>query len=96
MSRNIPKALRQQVWMAKMGENYKGKCTIHWCKNMIDVFNFHCGHDEPHSKGGAMNIDNLHPICVSCNLGMGNKHTIQEWNDKYTRQSGCLCGIFTK
>jgi len=94
MSRNIPKALRQQVWIDKMGENYRGNCTIVWCNNVIDVFNFHCGHDTPHSKGGPQDINNLHPICVQCNLGMGNKFTIKEWNDKYTRKSKWLCCCF--
>lgn len=83
MSRNIPKAVRNQVWITKMGEVYKGKCNITWCHNVISVFEFHCGHNIPHSKGGTVDIANLYPICASCNLGMGDKYTISEWNEKY-------------
>lgn len=85
MSRNIPKAIRQQAWLDKMGEKYKGKCNISWCENVISVFDFHCGHDIPHSKGGTLDISNLHPICSSCNLGMGDKYTIKQWNAMYKK-----------
>lgn len=88
---NIPKAVRQQVWIHYMGEHYKGKCKIKWCQNNITVFDFHCGHDVPHSKGGTVDIANLYPICSNCNLGMGDKYTIKEWNDKYTFSQSCLC-----
>ena len=66
MSPSIPKAIRQQAWLDKIGECYKSKCTISWCKNIISVFDFHCGHDIPHSKGGTLDIANLHPICSTC------------------------------
>lgn len=91
MSRNIPKAVRQQAWLQKMGEAYKGKCCVAWCENIISVFDFHCGHNIPHSKGGTIDISNLYPICVSCNLGMGDKHTIDEWNKLYTKNKPQCC-----
>lgn len=79
--RNIPKALRQQVWINHFGETFKGKCFIKWCKNTITVFNYECGHNIPESKGGLTTIDNLYPICSSCNKSMSNKYTITEWQD---------------
>lgn len=85
MSRNIPKAIRQQAWLDKMGEKYKGKCNISWCENTISAFDFHCGHNIPHSKGGTLDISNLYPICSSCNLGMGDKFTIKEWNVNFKK-----------
>mgnify|MGYP006138412349 CR=1 FL=1 len=94
MSRSIPKAIRQQAWLVdKLGECYKSKCTISWCENTISVFDFHCGHDIPHSKGGTLDIGNLHPICSRCNLGMSDKFTIKEWNCQFklTKQHGFLC-----
>ena len=29
---NIPKAVREQCWIATMGEKYKAKCYVSWCK----------------------------------------------------------------
>jgi len=81
--KNIPKALREQVWLNKIGPYFNGSCYISWCQNQMTCFNFDCGHNIPESKGGAMNIDNLIPICRNCNLGMSNRYTIQEWIDKY-------------
>ena len=76
----IPKAVREQVWLQYMGKVYEGKCFIRWCENVINVYDFHCGHNVPESKKGKTNLANLRPICSRCNLSMGNKHTIDEWN----------------
>ncbi len=76
----ISKALREQVWLRYMGKVYEGKCMTRWCKNTINVTNFQCGHNVPESKGGATSLDNLVPICNSCNLSMSNKYTFDEWN----------------
>ena len=54
--KSIPKAIREQVWLTYNGKKYERKCYIYWCKNIIDVFNFHVGHDKPESKGGKMSI----------------------------------------
>ena len=95
MSRSIPKAIREQTWLTKIGEKYKAKCTIDWCKNEITVFDFHCGHDIPHSKGGTLDIKNLHPICKNCNLGMNDNYTIAEWKQSYknthAKNHHCCC-----
>jgi len=76
----IPKALREQVWIHFNGKIYEHKCYVYWCKNVIDVFNFQVGHNIPESKGGPTVLENLRPICSSCNLSMGNRYTIDEWN----------------
>lgn len=78
----IPKAIREQVWINSFGKVFKHKCYVKWCGNVIDVFNYHCGHNIPESKGGELSFDNLYPICVNCNLGMSNNHTIDEWSNK--------------
>jgi hypothetical protein len=77
---NIPKALREQVWIKYMNNNLSGKCTIKWCKNKMSAFDFHVGHDIPESKGGTLELSNLRPICPRCNLSMGANYTIGEWN----------------
>jgi len=79
--KNIPKAIREQVWLKCMGKKYENKCYINWCQNIISVFDFHVGHDIPESKGGSLNLNNLKPICSRCNQSMGNKFTIKEWNN---------------
>ena len=82
----IPKALREQVWLNKNGEYFNSTCSIHWCNNNINCFNFDCGHNIPESKGGETNIENLIPICRNCNTGMGNRFTIDEWSNKYKKK----------
>lgn len=82
----IPKALAEQVWIRYMGRSFEGKCRVHWCQNTITVFEFQCGHNIPESRGGATTLENLIPICSRCNLGMGNKKTIDEWSAEYTQQ----------
>ena len=56
---NIPKAIREQVWLKSFGEIFKQKCHVHWCINIINVWDFHVGHDLPESKGGSLDINNL-------------------------------------
>ena len=80
----IPRALREQVWLKTIGKRYESKCYIPWCNNIITVFDFHVGHNIPESKGGSLTIDNLEAICSRCNLSMGNRFTIKEW-DKFYR-----------
>jgi hypothetical protein len=76
----IPKRIRELVWTTNNGETFTHKCYVSWCDNNINVFNFQVGHDIPESKGGTLDIDNLKPICASCNLSMSNKYTICEWS----------------
>jgi len=76
----IPKRIRELVWTTNNGETFSHKCYVTWCDNTINVFNFQVGHDIPESKGGTIDIDNLKPICTSCNLSMSNKFTITEWS----------------
>jgi len=77
---NIPKALREQVWITNVGNKFETKCLVVWCQNKINVFDYHVGHNIPESHGGATNINNLKPICARCNLSMGNYYSIEEWS----------------
>lgn len=79
----IPKALREQVWLERIGQRFNGKCKVTWCKNKINAFDFQCGHNIPESKGGQTTLDNLIPICGRCNISMGSRYTIDEWNAKF-------------
>ena len=78
---NIPKAIREQVWLATFDKVYEHKCYVGWCENMINVFDFHVGHDQPESKGGTLDVNNLKPICARCNLSMSDNYTIKQWDE---------------
>ncbi len=89
----IPSAIRQQVWLEYIGPQFNAKCTINWCSNKITPFSFHLAHNLPKKYGGKINIDNLRPICANCNLSMGHRYTINEWNKLSDNPSccGCIC-----
>jgi 5-methylcytosine-specific restriction endonuclease McrA len=72
--------IRQEVWTEHNGSAFESVCYIDWCTNIVNVFNYQVGHDIPKSKGGPNTLENLKPICESCNQSMGNKYTIKEWN----------------
>ena len=78
--KTIPKAIREQTWLNQFGKKYEHKCYINWCENIINVFDFHVGHDKPESKGGTLDIENLKPICSRCNHSMSDNYTINQWN----------------
>jgi hypothetical protein len=67
----IPKKIRQLVWNTHIGESIgMAKCL---CCNEKDIsqMEFHCGHIISYHNGGADSVDNMRPICASCNLSMG-------------------------
>ena len=77
--KNIPKAVREQVWLNTFGKKFNHVCFVKWCSNIVTVFDFHVGHDKPESKGGTLDLNNLKAICSRCNLSMSNNYTISEW-----------------
>lgn len=79
----IPRALREQVWLVRVGPVFQSKCKVSWCTNTMNVFDFQSGHNIPESKGGKTDVSNLIPICSRCNLSMGNQYTISEWTKKF-------------
>ena len=72
--RAIPPKLRKQVWETHMKEprSAYGPCVV--CKEEIHILNFECGHVISHVNGGNLLVDNLRPICGSCNKSMGKKN----------------------
>ena len=57
-----------------------GKCYA--CERPITYDNFHVGHNKAKAKGGSDNVENLRPICSSCNNGMGTM-SIENYKAKY-------------
>jgi hypothetical protein len=78
----IPVALKRKVWAKWMSEDTgKAKCM---CCKLTDVtqLNFHCGHIISEAEGGELKVDNLKPICQSCNSSMGTTN-MDEFMKKY-------------
>ena len=75
------------VWMRYNRERFRAKCQVSWCKNTITPFAFEVGHNIPESKGGSTTLDNLMPICSSCNRSMGNNYSITEYSEKFADAS---------
>lgn len=71
--KNIPKYIKTLVWNKYIGDNIaKAKCVS--CRETeIRNVSFHCGHVRSEANSGDLNINNLRPICASCNLGMGTR-----------------------
>ena len=68
--KTIPKVVKDLTWNTWVGENIaKTKCLC--CGvNEIRMNSFHCGHVVAEANGGATTVDNLRPICATCNLSM--------------------------
>tara|TARA_Y100000389_G_scaffold140942_1_gene138808 strand:+ start:1073 stop:2215 length:1143 start_codon:yes stop_codon:yes gene_type:complete len=72
--KKIPKSLKDLVWHKHIGKD-KGSVKCICCNNYeITMSNFHAGHIIAESVGGLINIDNILPICSTCNLSMGSQN----------------------
>jgi 5-methylcytosine-specific restriction endonuclease McrA len=76
----IPSAMKEQIWLRSCGKVFESKCCVTWCQNRMNVWDFQAGHNIPESRGGPTSPENLIPICSRCNLSMGNRYSITEWN----------------
>jgi len=70
--KNIPQKIRQMTWRQYIGSSMDGKCWS--CGNPITFENWHAGHVKPHCEGGPDTVENLRPLCPTCNFSMGRKH----------------------
>jgi len=76
--KKISQLMKRRVWAKHIGEEIgKHKCL---CCNMTDItqLTFNCGHIVAEAKGGELTIENLIPICQSCNSSMGT-HNLNEY-----------------
>jgi hypothetical protein len=73
---SIPKNVRVIVWNHYIGEDIiKHKCLC--CKKVtISNTNFEVGHVLSEKFGGTHEINNLRPICFSCNHSMGSENMV--------------------
>lgn len=80
--KSIPIALKRKIWAKWIGEDVgKTKCI---CCKLTDItqLNFSCGHVISEFNGGELKVDNLKPICSSCNSSMGTTN-MDEYMNKY-------------
>jgi hypothetical protein len=81
----IPKAVRKAVWCKYIKtedpKKLYGNCYIE-CGKTINIDEFDLAHVIPFSKGGMEIIDNLRPVCRTCNLSMGTTN-LYEFKNKY-------------
>jgi 5-methylcytosine-specific restriction protein A len=67
---SIPKSVKDKIWDQRFGKDAGlGKCFC--CEEEINSKKFDCGHIVSVAEGGSNNIDNLNPICSTCNRSMG-------------------------
>lgn len=92
----IPHTLRTLVWKTYASNIYlSSKCYC--CRNnVISIDNFMCGHIESRLDGGSLDLDNLRPICNSCNTSMGSMNMnifikkYKLWQDDINQSNKCL------
>lgn len=66
----IPKSLKSKLWKQYFGNNMVGNCFC--CKAEIEgLGGWEAGHILASALGGPDTIDNLRPICSTCNKSMG-------------------------
>lgn len=67
---HIPFVVREQVWKKNnLNISDSGLCFV--CNSDLRFPDMECGHILAHCLGGNTNLDNLMPICKSCNRDMG-------------------------
>lgn len=72
----IPAALREQVWKRHTTNVCDtGSCFV--CERALLFADMECGHIVAHALGGTSTLDNLMPICKTCNRDMGIMNLMQ-------------------
>lgn len=69
----IPKILKAEIWKKYIGNTVESVC---YCCNIQTISNtsFHAGHIISEVMGGDISLQNLRPICQSCNSSMGTQN----------------------
>lgn len=88
MSRAIPPQLRRKVWETYMKNPKGSEGPCFCCKTNIHILQFECGHKVSYAKGGPTTLENLRPVCGSCNKSMGTKDMYDYMNKFFPPSSG--------
>lgn len=73
--KTIPKTIRNQVWRKYCGNKLDSKCFC--CDRELAYECWEAGHVIAESNGGNTDIENLRPVCMSCNRSMGKTNMIE-------------------
>lgn len=91
--KSIPKAVKDKVWDTYVGIK-RGVGPCYCCSGVIDSKNFDCGHIVAAANGGENIVENLRPLCSTCNKSMG-KQNMEEFKSIYFRRKPkkwwCFC-----
>ena len=66
---NIPHGIKKEVWRRYQGNKLEGECYV--CEGTICAMSFHAGHLKSEYNGGQVSVDNMRPVCRSCNSKVG-------------------------
>ena len=76
----LKKMVRIKVWNSWIGTDKRyGVCQI-CLDEPISITCFHVGHIQSWNRGGLSRLDNLLPVCQSCNDSMGTANVIDSMN----------------
>ena len=67
--KNIPDILRVEVWKKYIGDTISGSCYV--CRKEISFAKFQAGHIKSEYDNGKITVNNLRPVCKSCNVKTG-------------------------
>lgn len=67
--KHISQKLRLNVWSKINGSDKIGHCYC--CNDTLHIKNMHVAHAIPHAHGGTIELSNLYPTCMHCNLACG-------------------------
>lgn len=79
--KTIPKSVKDKLWDDTFGAS-KGEAECYVCNTIINSKKFDCGHIISVKNGGSDSLDNLKPICSTCNKSMGIEN-LEEFKSKY-------------
>ena len=72
----IPKNVKINIWNTYIDPNIQRHKCVCCKKSIITITEFHVGHVISEHNGGTLEINNLRPICASCNYSMGTNNMI--------------------
>lgn len=82
--KSIPKAVKDKVWDTYVGR-HKGTGPCYSCQGEIDSKKFDCGHIVAAARGGENIVENMRPVCGTCNRSMGTQN-MDEFRSLYFKK----------
>ena len=93
--KNIPKTVKDLCWERWVGASIAATECLCCFTRPITMSSFHCGHVIAEANGGSTTVDNLRPICATCNLSMRTKTMTEFQADHGFTSSGSRCCFYS-